>query len=345
MTNKSKDINKIVHTPIGRIGVFIIWLFLCITSGWVTDCADIDNYRAYYESSSRTDYYVRTFSNPGFYFLYTIFQSLGFSFKDYHILFYVCIMTFLVWFVWRYSRKPVVVLLLYIAVAFFGDVIQMKNSLAIVFLYIALIGIIDKKWEHMKLITAVILLLSATIHVGFLSYMVLLLYDRKINSKIYISSMIILSLVGHSILQSFTQYALLLEADSIVGKAEDYLSGGSIFSVFACSIVYLINIFTCKRFFKWNYDTTIYVDRLLTINVLLSVIIIFSSVNMTFFRLFRNMILFNSVFIINGYVKSKKTPADLTVILFYFFVMSYFYLLRGHIAEDVVNILQSNSLL
>lgn len=328
-----------------KMGILIIWAFLCITSGWVTECADIDNYKTYYDNPTIAESYVSNLSNPGFYYIYTLFQSLGCSFETYHILFFVAVMTFIVWFVSAYSKRPVIVLLLYIIVAFFGDIIQMKNTLAMVVLYIALLGIIDKTRNHKKLITAIILLLAATIHVGFLAYLVLLLYGMRINSKIYILFMMALSLAGHSILQAFSQYASLLDATTIAGKAENYMSNGSIFSVLACSFVYLVHYFTCKRFLKWNDRSAIYVDRLMNINVLLSVVIIFSSINMTFFRLFRNIILFNSVFLINGYIRSKRTPTDLIVMMFYFFVMSYFYLFSGAVWENVASIFNSNSLI
>lgn len=343
MTSRLKY-NKISHTPIGRIVVFIIWVFLCITSGWVTDCADLDNYRNGYENTSLTELYITSFNNPGFNYLISVFQRMGVSFDIFHILFFICIITYLVWFVWKYSERPAIVLLLYIAVAFIGDIIQMKNTLALVFLYIALTGIIDRNNEYNKLVTAIIILISATIHIGFLVYLVILLYDKKINNTFYIIFMMTISIAGHSILQIFTHYAVLLDADRMVGRAEGYLANGSVFSVFACSFVYFLNLFTCNHFFRYLKGSNIRVDRLTNINVLISVIIIFSSVNMTFFRLFRNIILFNSVFIINGYSQSKKNAIDLLIVVFYFFVMSYFFLLTGDIWDNVAIIFQNNSL-
>jgi len=341
---KSKDTYKnINHSGIEIIGIILIWIFLCITAGWVTDCADIDNYRFYYEDSNLVEYYISNYTNPGFYYIYNIFQSQGFSFESFHAIFYVFIMTFFVWFVGRYSRKPIVVLLLYIFVAFFGDVIQMKNALAMVFLYVALMGIVDKSMNYSKVTIAVILLLSATIHIGFMAYFVLLLYDKKINSTFYIFLSIALSLAGHSLLQMFSDYASILGAETMTIKADSYLERKSVFSVFACSFVFLVNYFTCKRFIYCQRNSIIHVDRLMAINVLAAIIIVFTSVNMVFFRLFRNMVLFNSVFIVNGYLDSRRSFIDKIILSAYFIIMSFFYFISTGVFDNVQDIFQSNS--
>lgn len=336
--------NKIRHTPMGVFGVITIWLFLCTTAGWVTDCADIENYRNYYENESTTEFYINTLTNPGFYYIYTIFQSLGFSFEHFHATFYVFVMSFLVWFVWKYSRRPVVILLLYISVAFFADVIQMKNTLAMVLLYIALIGIVDESKNYSKSIIFLFIALAATIHVGFLAYLVLLLYDKKIYSSIFILLMMAMSLLGHSILRFFMHHMSFLGSETIAGKAESYLTNGSAYSLVICSFIFLVNFFTCKRFFHWQINSSININRLITINVLLASLITFTSVNMTMFRLFRNIVLFNSIFLINGYEMSNKTINDKVILSLYFFIMSLYFFLSSNVLNNVVAIFQSNSL-
>ena len=73
-------------------------------------------------------------------------------------------------------------------------------------------------------------------------------------------------------------------------------------------------------------------------------LMIFSSVNMTFFRLFRNMLLFDSIFIINAYYVIPRQYRNKALLIFYFFVMSFFNTLYSAVFDNILIILKSNYL-
>lgn len=77
-------------------------------------------------------------------------------------------------------------------------------------------------------------------------------------------------------------------------------------------------------------------------NVVLSLFLIFTSVNMQFARLFRNMLLFNSIFIINKLYLFKAYKR--IMVYLYFISMSIVFFWIANSSSNVGQILRSNLL-
>lgn len=319
----------------------LIWIFMWILSGWNTDNADLSNYVTYYDEGDM--FLLSGLANPGFHFLNYIFNSYNISFETYHIILFGIITFFICYQVWKRSYNPIIVILIYLLTAYIPDIIQLKNSLAYIFLLLGLFCLIDPNERHSKLKFLILNTIATTIHVGFVFYFVFLLVDRKIKSSYVICGSILLSIFGHSILSYFSSFAFISDNTFLNNRAESYLSTSSYVSVILCSLQYLLHYYVCKSCVLNSPYNGINKHRFMQITALASTLIIMTSVNMTFFRLFRNLLLFSSIYIINGYYY-KSNKMNMTCILFlYFITMSYFHLWHGDVLKNVGIIINNNS--
>ena len=319
-----------------------IWFFLWLLAGWNTFNADLLNY---------IDFYTRNFdkveivelADPGFNLLNKIFNNWGVSFELYHIIIYGVVLFYLCYQVWKRSYAPVLVTVIYIFTAYFGDVIQLRNFLAVFFLMIGLFALVDKTEKYPKLKFFICNLLASSFHIAFVFYFVFLLVDIKLKPAYVIGGSILLSVLGHSILGYLSVLPYVANNFFLSNRADSYLEKSSYWSVIICSCQYLVHYFVCKKCVAQSAYNMIDKKRFMRVAVLSSVLVIMTSVNMTFFRLFRNLLLFSSIYLINGYI-FRRTANNTCYLVLYFAIMSYFHFLSGDVLKNV-GVIFSNNLL
>lgn len=320
----------------------MMYMFVWGLSAWNTDNADMENYVAYY-TTNYNNLNIWDLADPGFKFINKLFNVYGFTFETYHIIIYSVLMTYICHQIWKRSQRPNLILFIYLFTAFIADVIQLRNSLALLFLLIGLFALIDNNERYPKFKFFVFNLLASSIHIAFVFYFVFLFINVKIRPRYFILGCILLSILGHSILGYFSTFTYIAENSFLNNRAESYLEHSSYWSVMICSFQYLIHYFVCKRCVMKSGYNGINVNCFMQINVLIAMLIIMSSVNMTFFRLFRNILLFSSIYLINGYLY-KKNKVDAIYLSLYFLFMSFFHFWWGDVLVNV-GIIFSNNLI
>ena len=317
----------------------VLCIFLWILSGWNTHNYDYENYVIGYAQEWDT---FTNVGNPGFAFLNNIFYKLGFSFELFHIVIYGVFIFFITHVVWGNSKMPILILFIYFFTAYFGDIIQLKNTVAIIFLYIGIFTLINVQDQYATQKFVICNLIATSIHIGFVFYFVFVLYKRRINPVYFIIFCIVSSIFGHKILEKFSTYSFVTDNAFLMQRSEYYLESSSFWSVIICSFQYLIHYVVCKRFIKNRMYDKKY-QFFFNITVLLSVVLILCSINMTFFRLFRNMLLISSIFILNGYVFNKKKN-DIVWLTFYFIFMSVMHFWITDVFPNMDLVFMNNSL-
>lgn len=340
---KITDKNKISHHSGAILLIYLlIWLFMWILSGWNTQNADLENYELFYNR----DFFnlnILDLADPGFNLINSIFNFFGVSFEKYHIIIYGIIITYICYQVWKRSYRPLLILFIYFFTTYFADVIQLRNFLGLLFLMMGLFALIDKEGKHQKLKFLILNLLATSIHIAFVFYFVFLLVDVKVNPFFLIVGSILLSIFGHSILGYFSTFTYIADNGFLSDRADSYMEDSSLWSVIICTCQYLIHYHMCKRCVKQSNYNAINVDYFMRITVLMSILIVVTSINMTFFRLFRNILLFSSIYLINGYM-CKKNNHDAILLTIYFMIMSFFHFWWGDVLPNVNVILSNNSL-
>ena len=109
----------------------VMWLF----AGWNVENADLDNYRIRYDYS---DYDTFKSLDIGFYYVLKFFYDFKLSFETFHIIIYGIGLLVLSTLTYKWSRWPVVVLLIYISYKYVRDVVEMRNFLASLMLLVTL---------------------------------------------------------------------------------------------------------------------------------------------------------------------------------------------------------------
>lgn len=313
-----------------------------ILSGWNTYNYDIENYVAYYYRNF-DGITLLNLADPGFNFINKTFNYFDISFETYHIMVYGILLTFIFYHIWKKSHKPILIVTLYIFTAYFGDVIQLRNFIACFFLYCGLFVLISPDSKYPKLTFVIFNLLASSIHISFVFYFVFLLGDLKIKPWVIIAGSLAMSVFGHSFLSYLSNISYIAENAFLSDRAEGYLESSSYWSVIICSCQYLIHYFVCARFVADNKSQGIDSERFMKINTWLALLIIATSINMTFFRLFRNLLLFSSIYIVNGYTK-KRNVSNTIILAMYFLIMSIFHFWRGSVYDNV-NLIFTNNLL
>lgn len=320
----------------------LLWFFLWIIAGCNTQNADLLNYYNYY-TRNFVDVEVLDLADPGFNYLNKLFNDCGISFELYHMILYGLLLFFVSFQIWKRSKRPILISLIYIFTAYFADVIQLRNFLALLFLMLGLFAIVDKNEKYPKFKFFIWNLLASSIHITFVFYFVFLLVDIKFRPSFIIIGSILLSFLGHSILANLSVVPYIANNPFLSYRAETYMESSSYWSILICTVQYLLHYYVCKICVANTSCSIIDKNRLMSLVVLTSILLVMSSVNMTVFRLFRNLLLFMSIYLINFslYCKSSKLKFWL---LSYFLLMSYAHFWSTDVLKNVGIIFSHNFL-
>ncbi len=321
----------------------VMWLF----AGWNVENADLDNYRIRYDYS---DYDTFKSLDIGFYYVLKFFYDFKLSFESFHIIIYGIGLLVLSTLTYKWSRWPVVVLLIYISYKYVRDVVEMRNFLASLMLLVTLpfVGLKDKK-DRCLLILG--LFFSCTMHISFLPFWILLFVYRNTKIKqpwLYIAVFFVASFV----FLSLADFSSLLGMERLEDKLEGQLSEQHLGHV-ASFIVISFNMLIIQYFSKL-YDKNIrfgsevnfykpipvkqYNTLVFNINVLSSVLITFSAVNYSFTgRLFGVIVLLNVVYLTNYFALAKqKGIVEYALLVGYVIYIIQFYSMENSHTEAVL---------
>lgn len=289
-------------SPLVVIPYIFLLLILWIISGWNTKNGDLDNYETLYGYNFSSDLLENL--DVGFMYILSVFKDFDFSFQQFHIYIYLFYIGFIGWFIYNFSKRPILALSIYILLFFFRDCITLRNSLADIFLLLGLYAYTDKNLKFRNIYYILGILLAGSIHISFLAFLILLFCDIKIEYKWTLGLSLILAYAAHGILASIVSVGALSNNVGFQNKYQDYLESSSWFTPIMASITLLLNYFLIKKSLniKENNERSVEdfrMQKLLNISNILFSIIIFTSISMVSMRYFYNFFMFAYIFIYN----------------------------------------------
>ncbi|MDE6019491.1 MAG: EpsG family protein, partial [Ruminococcus sp.] len=207
-------------------------------------------------------------------------------------------------FIYKTSKKPIIALSIYILLFYFRDCITLRNSLADIFLLLALYAYTNKELKYQKLYFIIGIVLAGSFHISFLAFLVLLCSDIRINYKLVLILSLLMAYAAHGILGSIVSMDLFSDNVRFQNKYGDYLSSSSWFSPIVAAITLWLNYILVKKsltvkVFNEESSNDFRIKRLLNISTILFGVIIFTSITMVTMRYFYNYFMFAYIFIYN----------------------------------------------
>lgn len=317
----------------------IMWLI----GGWNTDNGDFSNYEEMYSN----DFLAMTLSSTpdyGFFLILEFFNNIGFTLIQARIIIYLVFILTLGITALKLCKRPLLVFFLYFVISFFRDVITLRNTVAMIFLIIGILFLLSDNIKYRKLKYSICVLLASSIHITFLFYFVLLIYDFKINIKIYTLGAVVLSLLGKPILEMLSSYFISEDNGQTHDKVENLLSSGSYASLIICCITILFTIYMCKQSYLYliKKDAHILNYTIYRINVSMLCLIVLTSVSMLFIRLFYNILLFDLIIMANAISYRKKLDVITVCWLLWIYLWMFW---MTNVPNNVLRILTNNILI
>lgn len=338
--------NKIIrlkHQPLVYIGVFVIFLLMWILAGWNTDNWDWIPYERYFVTQFKG---ITTTLDFSFILLNEFISEAGFSFMEYRQIIYFLYLFFIVVVSLKYSNHPFIVVSIYFVVMFFRDLILIRNTLALVFLYIGLINLVKNDVRYSKIKFVIFLFIACTFHMSFAIYYVFLLCDcKKIRIIPFFFLCFFMAFIAHEILSSIVSLDYFLGLQKLQEKVDGYLSKGSNISLIICAFTLLLGYVTVFVMTKNIYLPRFNIDRYKKISILMFVILIFTTINMEFIRLYYNLFFINLLILVDLYFYGKKTWDRLGVLIFWILWSFIWTIPLSGVGPQLKIILNSNVLL
>ena len=297
-------------------------LFLVIWA-YNIDGPDIFNYFSQYQNINRA-----SFDNNGYQLLYNnimyYFASRKFSFYSYRFI----VSGIALWSIWQVILKFKVnihiILVMYMLTQFFLDGVQIRNFFGLPFLIIALAFCI-KKHDRWRIYTALSILLASLVHNGYVVYFILLLVPDTVNNsarlvKIHAFIALVLCLLFFFD-RGYTSIIVNLINNFDSNRALSYslnsTNYGPVIIVFLQGCAIFVSYYLYRRLeyiqFYYQGETTnesiredaVLLKRIFWINIICLYLLPFSFIQLTFYRLIRNLLLMNfSAFaIVNKYYR------------------------------------------
>ena len=303
----------------------LLFLFMWLLMGFNTENADFSNYlNGYYEINLLDPQFEYGLKDPGYDSLIFAFKYLGFDFYQFKIIISFICLFLLYKTIRKFSIYPALVTTCYFLFLFALDVTQFRNFISIIIVIFALRYIIEDEIKG-TIIFIILVLLASSIHSSSIFYLLIILKRFKIGLKLILIIVLILVLIV-AILKAnlFNNIAILIERDEI---NEIYKEGVSNLAFISMIIVHLINVyyislyksFPIENDFKNNGDSikkissgsienSFKMQNIIKftnsnlvpfMSILVLLLIPFYSDNLIYARLFRNILIFNIIFISN----------------------------------------------
>lgn len=296
--------------------VLIPFLLMWILAGWNTYNEDFWGYEETF-SSAESIWDYSTGLDFGYLFINSIIRSSGFTFIQFRQIIYFVFLLFVVTYIYKKSKKPFLLCLIYISVIFFRDAILCRNTLAMIPMYIGLTMLVQENTTRSKAIFLICNTIACTIHASFAYYFIFLFLDKKFNPIITFVIFTIASLFGELFLTNLLDLSFL-SGNEAVQQRSVYITESSWLSLLASSISVFLNYFVLCHFIEKKEKKTEYDQRVLNISVLLMSILLFTYVSMEFARLFRNLFLFFCIINVNNFLSIKRhNISNILLLLFW----------------------------
>lgn len=322
-------------------------LFLLI---WVFNIKgpDILNYFSQYKNINRASFY-----NNGYQLLYNnimyFFASKNFSFYAYRLI-VSGIALLIIWRVfWKLEVNIYTVLTMYMLTQFFLDGIQIRNFLGLPFLIIAL-SFCMKKRERWRLYTALFVFFASLIHDSYGVYFILLLVPDIIDDgarliKVHALTASVLCMIfflGRGYISVVVNMISSVDSNRALSYSMNSTNYGPIIVIFLQVFAIFVSYYLYKclqknqLYFQNVYGETVFLSdmlmakRIFWINIICLYLLPFSFIQLTFYRLIRNLLLINfgSFAIISKYDRRNLYVFFLGAVYVLIWQITEFYILN-----------------
>lgn len=312
------------------ISTAIIMLLLWVGN---TEGPDIANYEMTY---SRVSFVLKEKGSYQFiyYSVMWLLNSLGMTFYEYRFIITLVGLIILFICIRKFNTNIHLVIFMYLLTEFFLDGIQIRNFLAMSFLIIGIVILVERK-KFWRLWYTFIIIVASLIHISFFVYLIFLFipssnYNKGKLIKVHgivglLLTLFILSF-GRQLLDVLISLLIYVDAR----KVESYTQVSSNFGAIIPITLQLLGIFVSRHVYrnlsrlKQNKpnDKKIEKDCNVTktffwINLLSCYLIPFSIIEITFYRLIRNIVLINFITLGIGKKYFKESNNILLIIIIY----------------------------
>lgn len=315
-----------------KITMIFMFILMWILFGFNTGNADYMTYEFIYKGFYPNHEF-------GFMALVKFFNMLGFSYQHFLITISFIGLFFLIKVINKYTKNINYVLALYFIFPFMLDVVQVRNFLTMVLIICGIDFLISKeKFSTIKYIGFVIL--ASSIHYSSLFYLVLLVVKFLSTRQLLIFPFLSLALVAlaYTNILPFIINSMI-DNTKILFWFQDRSKFGFLISAFIQITGFIFIYIAYKKSFKFykknkvslvnSIDMINFYEIILKINLVLFLIYPLYIFNMTFFRLYRNLLILNYIAISNIIQfafnnKFERFVYQLCFIVYIILLMTYF---------------------
>lgn len=331
--------NKYIYVIISSWLVFL----MSLNSGG----ADFDGYQLYFEFSKDRDVNFLSLDS----FLYntgTVFNQLELEFQVHNFVIYSLLFGILFFVIYKLSKYPNIILLIFFIFPYVDFIIQKRNSIAISLVFLAFYLFVQDRGKYKKYFIYILLcLIAATMHSSTLAYLLFIpfLYLFDLNSKmlrnILLGICISLSFIGIIYIIDIISFLLPGKVDEYFLNDKYYLSTDKVFIFIVIHLLYFYFQYYFYTFSKKYIDED---DMMLDIRFkmikytyvlsLMSLVFIpFYFFNSTHFRIFRNIfiLIFISGFNLFSLFNLKKINFKFFISIFLLIMMQVMMFLFSYV--------------
>lgn len=305
--------------------LFVVsFLTLFLLFGWCYDHADYGIYDNRYNNYENT----LDFTEPLFILFVQLCHALNLDLQGFLQFSAFLFLSSLFFFVDKLSFDRNKVIALYmLSPLFFYDVVQVRNSLSLAFVYLAFYFIISRNGDKKGMIAYVTFILLATcVHFAsfvFLLYLIAFKFDIKKCIYISLSFSIASFVLSQTLLSSLMGYMVLGEkVESVTAGAAERYSGNNAILVNIAMLILMIGTFFVL-YWKNRRLCDKMEDIVLKFNVLSLCLIPLLFVTVDFHRTFMAMMIFNFI-IYAKWIKLTKYKMFTIGTLFVFFSLFFY---------------------
>lgn len=345
---------KIKKISIDQLIFILLSVFMWLVFAFNTYNVDMPAYKAVYSYCENHKVYPGL--EVGFTYLLHFFNFFHFTYDQFLVVYAGIVMFFIIFTINKYAVNKTVVLILYALYPFLTDIPTVRNYLAEALVLWGIHFLIKENVERKDLIKySATIIVASLFHIVALSYLIFVFVFLDYNK---IKKMVLI-LIGIEILSFFSLPAIVGFLSRFIPKLEYYiqhgLGGTQTYTKFFV-IVYLVAMMFFERI-VYDREQKLHVvenyvfhSQGLKILRLADVLILFSAIEMDFYRLHRNILLLFYMIICNysfSYSKKKRfgvVSVIMPMMLLFVGMLSYVLLFMNSFESIVSNILQNNAL-
>lgn len=325
--------------------IALVVIFVIMTFNY--DGPDIEAYRLTYElvgnANNLHGAISATYMENGYAFLMFCANRIGLDFYAFRIILTIVCLTLFVSIIKFYKVNPNFIIGLYMAYVFFFDTIQLRNFIIQFIILFATRYLFDKSAKSM-LKYLICIVVAASIHT--LSWLFLsLLLIRFVKTKVgyqrifaMAASLFVLCMIMRPVLPQVVDILA-----KILKRGSGYFSGTLRFNYLVVMVLHMFGIIPLYLYRKniTNKESKQKVTAILRIQIIMGLFLPLCFINSNFNRIFRNILIFDTIGLTLLYQNLKKNTESNDVTLMFQLILVFGWLATDLFRNRDVNLINS----